>query len=122
MPEWLPIVGTLLGTVLLVGGGMAGSAMTNKVAKRANETASVAVSRSAENDLIDQLQEELSQYRIENNERATGQDRRMQTLEDRNLEITTERDILRDYAHQLRSDILSSKPPPPAEWPAGVYR
>ena len=122
MPEWLPIVGTLLGTVLLVGGGMAGSAMTNKVAKRANETASVAVSRSAENDLIDQLQEELSQYRIENNERATGQDRRMQTLEDRNLEITTERDILRDYAHQLRSDILSSKPPPPAAWPEGVYR
>jgi siroheme synthase (precorrin-2 oxidase/ferrochelatase) len=122
MPEWLPIVGTLLGTVLLVGGGMAGSAMTNKVAKRANETASVAVSRSAENDLIDQLQEELSQYRIENNERATGQDRRMQTLEDRNIEITTERDILRDYAHQLRSDIFSSKPPPPAEWPPGVYR
>jgi siroheme synthase (precorrin-2 oxidase/ferrochelatase) len=122
MPEWIPIAGTLIGTVLLVAGGVVGSVLTNRVAKRANETASVAVSRSAENDLIDQLQEELSQYRRENNERATGQDLRMQTLEDRNFEITTERDILRDYAHQLRADIFSSKPPPPAEWPPGVYR
>ena len=122
MPEWLPIVGTLLGTVLLVGGGIAGSVMTNRVAKRANETAPVAVNRSAENVFIDQLQEELAQYREENNARATEQDRRMQTLEDRNLEITVERDILRDYAHQLRSDIYNQKEPPPTDWPAGVYR
>jgi polyphosphate kinase len=122
MPEWLPLVGTIVGSVLLFAGGIVGSILTYRVTKRANETASVAVSRSAENDLIDQLQEELAQYREENNARATVQDRRMQTLEDRNLEITTERDKLRDYAHQLRSDIFSAKPPPPTAWPEGIYR
>jgi hypothetical protein len=122
MPEWLPLVGSLVGTMLLVGGGVAGSWMTNRNARRANATAAVVADRSAENDLIDQLQEELIQYRLENNARATGQDVRMQTLENRNIQMTTERDILRDYAHQLRSDIFDEKPPPPADWPDGVYR
>jgi len=120
--DWLPIAATLAGSVLLFGGGLVGSILTYRVTRRANETAADTAERSAENVLIDQLQEELGQYRVENNARATEQDRRMQSLEERNLEVTTERDILRDYAHQLRSDIYNQKEPPPTEWPAGVYR
>lgn len=122
MLDWLPIAATLAGSVLLFGGGLVGSILTYRVTRRANETAADTAERSAENVLIDQLQEELGQYRVENNARATEQDRRMQSLEERNLEVTTERDILRDYAHQLRSDIYNQKEPPPTEWPAGVYR
>jgi len=122
MADWLPILGTLVGSVLLVGGGLVGSVLTYRVTKRANETAADTANRSAENVLIDQLQEELTQYRAENNLRATGQDRRMQTLDERIVVVTTERDILRDYAHQLRSDIQNEKPPPPTPWPVGVYR
>lgn len=122
MPEWLPLIATFAGTALLVAGGVVGSILTHKVAERANETAAVASAKTAENNLIDQLQEELSGYRQSNDARATEQDHRMRVLEESNAAITKERDTLRDYAHQLRSDIFDRKEPPPAEWPVGVFR
>ena len=119
---WIEPVLGLVGVILMVIGGAIGSSLTFKVSKRTAENTTENNKKSAENALIDQLQEELLRYRTANDERSTAQDVRMTLLEVTNQEISRERDVLRDYAHQLRSDIYNGAEPPPAAWPAGIFK
>jgi len=80
-----------------------------------NRTASKVVASTAENTLIDQLQEELRTYRDDAGRRATEQDARMNRLE-------TNSDGYREHIYDLRSHIWDRKEPPPPEWPKGLPR
>lgn len=63
-----------------------------------------------ENALIDQLQEELIRHaaRITGLESEQGKAKRRERLRD-------------DYINKLRRHIESGSPPPPPEWPEGLY-
>lgn len=123
MQEWfLPSVFTTVGVVLVAVGGVVGHLISSRAAKRATETQADANRRSNEQTMIDQLQEELVTHRSAQDARSTGMERRMTHLEERNIEVTGERDTLRDYAHDLRGYIFDGKPPPPPDWPEGFFK
>lgn len=123
MPEWLfgGLV-TLAGAVLLAVGTIAGHLLTSRVQKRTVEVQAEANKKTAEQQMIDQLQEELSAHRFTANARSTAQDERMERIERQNIEITQERDKLREYAHDLRGHIFDGLAPPPPDWPDGVTK
>lgn len=107
MPEWF-----IPALVALLGGGGVGGWLGSIIAARTG--AKVAKSTS-ENSLIDQLQEELTTYRVDATRRATAQDERMNRLE-------THNDGYRTHIHDLRSHIWDRKDPPPPEWPKDLPR
>lgn len=121
MPEWLfgGLI-TLAATVLVSTGTVIGYVLNSKSQKRATEVQAEAGKKSAEQVMIDQLQEELTEYRAAAGARATAQDQRMERIESQNIEITQERDKLRGYAHELRGHIYDGSKPPPPAWPTGV--
>jgi hypothetical protein len=66
---------------------------------------------TAENALIDQLQEE-----------RVNDAKRIDVVETR-LNASLQRERIRDnYIHQLRDHIVQEKPPPPPDWPDGLTR
>lgn len=123
MPEWLAIaLLSLLGILLTTLGAVGGHILSARAQKRAAIVQAEANKSTAENKLIDQLQEELTRYRVANDIRSTTQDQRMNDLEGRNDRLMRERDLYRDHAHELRSHIWDGKPPPPPDWPEGLPR
>lgn len=138
MPEWF-VTGIfgLVGTILVVVGAGLGhflSARTAKVAALTQAAAQVEVAqrtaeatvavaeKSAEQSLIDQLQEELGMYRVAAEARATAQDQRMERIEHENELLRRERESYRSYAHVLRDHIVEELPPPPPPWPQHLSR
>jgi chaperonin cofactor prefoldin len=63
-----------------------------------------------ENALIDQLQEELSRLGT-----------RIDTLESEQNKAKKRERIRDDYINKLRRHIEAGFPPPPPEWPEGLY-
>lgn len=114
MPEWL-FGGLITVTVALVAGSgvYVGHILTRRSAHEATEAQVQASQKSAEHQMIDQLQEELKSHREEVSQRATAQDARMNRLEEYS-------DGYRSHAHELRSHIWDGKPPPPPPWPEGL--
>ena len=76
---------------------------------------SSAAKKAGENTLIDQLQEELTGYRLTADRRSTIQDERMTRLDGLV-------DGYRSYVHKLRAHIYEGKTPPPPEWPIDLPR
>lgn len=120
MPTWLFPVLALAGVALTAAGALVGSVLTYRVQRRASDAAAatanaavVTANASAENGLVDQLQEELAGYRVAADRRATAQDERMNRIEKQN-------DGYRTYAHELRAHIWDGKTPPPPAWPTGL--
>lgn len=104
--EWLNNPALVAIAVAIVGSGgvWLGAISSGRAAKK-----------SGENSLIDQLQEELTAYRVEAGRRATIQDERMERLERNN-------DGYRAHIYELRAHIWDQKEPPPPEWPADLPR
>jgi len=138
MPEWLfgglvtAGVG-IIGTVGIVVGYFvsARTARTTaatqaasqvEIAKQTAATTAAVAEKSNEQQLIDQLQEELTAHRAEQTERTARLEERMQKVDDRNHDLMRERDGYRNHAHELRAHIWDGKPPPPPEWPDGLPR
>lgn len=70
-----------------------------------------------ENKIIDQLQETLDA----SNTRSDKQDERMSRIE-KELDRFKMRERIRDeYINKLRAHINAGSPPPPPEWPEGLY-
>lgn len=98
MENMTPLL-ALAGTALTVIGGVIGAIIAATMPKRG----------SAENALIDQLQEELGR-----------RDKRLDALEERQ-DATDEQLRLRDlFIQALIDHIYRGKPPPPPERPAGM--
>lgn len=110
---------TLLGTALIVGGAVIGHVLSSRAQKRAAEIQSIAArdasTATAQDKLIDQLQEELGPYR-------TQMDARMTELEKRNGLLVDRNDAYRDLLHKHRAHIWDQLPPPPPEWPEDLPR
>jgi hypothetical protein len=77
--------------------------------------ATTASRKAGEHSLIDQLQEELTGYRLTADRRSTIQDERMTRLDGLV-------DGYRNYVHLLRAHIYSGKAPPPPTWPEDLPR
>lgn len=123
MPEWMfGGVVTFAGSLLVFGGVVVGHILSSRAQTRAAFVQAEANQKTAEQVMIDQLQEELAGHRKTANDRMTEQDARMTALEDRNERVARERDGYRDYAHELRSHIFDGRPPPPPNWPEGLPR
>lgn len=70
-----------------------------------------------EHRMIDQLQEQLDAA----SKRSDKQDERMARIENE-LDRFKRRERIRDeYINQLRAHILAGNPPPPPDWPQGIY-
>lgn len=106
---------SIIGAVALLGGTLVGHRIADRKSRRDATVAHQATESSAQNQLIDQLQEELAEHRRAQGDRMTAQDERMNRLERYS-------DGYRDHAHQLRSHIWDGKPPPPPPWPDGLPR
>lgn len=123
MPEWLTVaVLSFAGTGLLAGAAIVGHLLSARAQKRAATVQSEAAQASRENNLIDQLQEELVAYRAETATRAAEQDRRLNTLEEKNGILIDRNDRYRDLLHKHRAHIWDKLPPPPPEWPEDLPR
>lgn len=81
-----------------------------------------AVASAAQNDLIDQLQEELTGFRATADRRAELQDERLTALGARNEILVDRNDRYRDLLHKHRYHIWEGHPPPPPEWPDDLPR
>lgn len=112
----------LAGTALLAGSAFLGALFAARAQKRAARVQSEATQATRENALIDQLQEELAGHRADTTARALEQDRRMNTLEERNGLLVELNDRYRDLLHKHRAHIWDGKPPPPPEWPDDLPR
>lgn len=120
MPEWLTIaLLSLGGTALLASAAMLGHVLSARAQQRAADvqaTASQAATQvTAQDKLIDQLQEELGPYRA-------AMDARMTELEKRNGLLVDRNDLYRDLLHKHRAHIWDQLPPPPPEWPDDLPR
>lgn len=111
---------SLGGVTLMAVGALVGAWLARRSSQEATEASVHAHQKTAEHQMIDQLQEELNVYRAEAqqhalaaDERATAQDARMNRLE-------LYSDGYRSHAHELRSWIWDGKPPPPPPWPEGL--
>jgi len=120
---------TLLGTALVAGGAIIGHLLSARAQKRAATIQSEAAQATRENNLIDQLQEELSTSRAEQAAaraeqaaRMTAQESRMNALEERNGVLVDRNDRYRDLLHKHRAHIWDQLPPPPPEWPDDLPR
>lgn len=72
---------------------------------------------SRENLIIDQLQEQVDKASA----RSDKQDERMGRIE-KELDRFKMRERIRDeYINRLRAHILAGNPPPPPDWPQGLY-
>src|SRR5690606_2406254 len=112
----LTVLGVIIGHLL----SARSQNQATKVQKEAND-------KTNEQAMIDQLQEEVTRnqtelvhYRQAADARVLIMENRMTAMEERNIEVTAERDKLRNYAHDLRGDIFDRKAPPPRDWPVGV--
>jgi hypothetical protein len=105
MAEWL--LG-LIAAGIGASGVWLGSILSSRVAGQVAK-------KTGENSLIDQLQEELTGYRLTTDRRSTIQDERMTRLDGLV-------DGYRSYVHILRAHIFDGKTPPPPEWPEDLPR
>lgn len=121
------------GVLLTAGGALMGAWVTSRAATKSAEAharaqaqsaaaQTEAVAAAAQNDLIDQLQEELTGYRTTADRRAELQDERLTALEARNGILVDRNDRYRDLLHKHRSHIWEGHPPPPPEWPDDLPR
>lgn len=105
MSEWvMGLIAAAIGASGVWLGSILSSRVAGQVAKKAGE-----------NSLIDQLQEELTGYRLTTDRRSTIQDERMTRLDGLV-------DGYRSYVHILRAHIFDGKTPPPPEWPEDLPR
>lgn len=95
MSEW-----TIVGSVAVAVLGVCGTWLANKIQHKGKP----------ENALIDQLQEELA--------RQSG---RIDSLESEQNKAKRRERIRDDYINKLRRHIEAGMPPPPPEWPEGLY-
>ena len=74
-----------------------------------------------ENALIDQLQEQIKDDRESRERELARQDARISALELEQRK-SKRRELIRDnYINRLREHINAGNPPPPPEWPEGLY-
>lgn len=128
-PEVWGALAGVVAAALTVGGVALGHILSSRVQRRATEVQAEANRRSAEHQLIDQLQEEVTRLGSELVRRGGNLDERLERVERRNdelmaelMERTQERDTLREYAHTLRGHIFDELPPPPPVWPEGATK
>ena len=74
-----------------------------------------------ENALIDQLQEEVASIRTEKANEIAGMKKDITELKTEQARSKTRERIRDDYINKLRHHIASGFPPPPPEWPEGLY-
>ena len=77
---------------------------------------------TAGNQLIDQLQEELTRHRKSQDERMTRAERRQDEMEAHSRVLVDHNNRYRDLLHKHRAHIYDQKPPPPPEWPEDLPR
>ncbi len=111
----LPVLGMVAAAILSLWGVRLTVRSAERRARAEAEAAAGERGASAQDRLIDQLQEELASHRNAQEARLTAHEERMTRL-DRLV------DGYRSHAHDLRSHIWDGKPPPPPEWPAGLPR
>lgn len=104
LQENIEAVLVFAGVSLTVVGVITGHLLTSRAAGKANE-----------HTLIDQLQEELKDYRAESSNRASKQDERLERLENHGT-------LYREYIHELRDHIDREVGPPSPPWPVDVPR
>lgn len=119
-PEVLTALLSLAGVVLVAAGGWAGSWLTRRSQREATEVQAQAHQRTAEHQMIDQLQEELKTYREEQQRQAHAAAERANAADARMNRLELYSDGYRSHAHELRSWIWDGKPPPPPPWPEGL--
>lgn len=74
-----------------------------------------------ENALIDQLQEQITSDRAATKETTDGMKADIRELKDEQRKAKR-RELIRDnYINKLRDHINAGNPPPPPEWPDGLY-
>lgn len=109
MPEWLVVaLLTALGTALITGGAIVGHVLSSRAQRSAAQW-------TAQDRMIDQLQEELGPYRA-------AMDVRMTELEKRNGILLDRNDRYRDLLHKHRAHIWDQIGPPPPDWPDDLPR
>lgn len=120
-----PLIIALLslgGVALTVCGAIVGHLLSARASARTATVQTEANKRSNEQQMIDQLQEELSGYRAAADARAAEQDRRTTVQDERMERLEHRAEGYRDYAHTLRAHIYNELPPPPPAWPDGLPR
>jgi len=74
-----------------------------------------------ENALIDQLQEQIKDDREARDKELARQNVRIEALEVEQRKSKRRERIRDDYINKLRRHIEAGSPPPPPEWPEGLY-
>ena len=74
-----------------------------------------------ENALIDQLQEEVASIRTEKAAEVALMKKDIADLKDEQRASKKRERIRDDYINKLRRHIEAGMPPPPPEWPEGLY-
>jgi Tfp pilus assembly protein PilN len=74
-----------------------------------------------ENALIDQLQEMITSDRAANKETTDGMKADIKELKDEQRKAKRREQVRDNYIIRLREHINLGNPPPPPEWPEGLY-
>ena len=107
MIEWSTVLPTALVAVIAAGGGW----LTTKIQHRGKP----------ENALIDQLQEQIKDDREAKEKEMAAMKSDISELKDEQKK-SKRREVIRDnYINKLREHINLGNPPPPPEWPEGLY-
>lgn len=129
IPDWAGPVAGVVAVVLGFAGVVIGHTLKARSHAADTDVEKLKVQKSAEQQMIDQLQEQaaaqqvqIEKYRSQSETRMTTQDARMERLETDLATVRHERDLYRDYSHELRSHIYDQLPPPPPPWPDGAPR
>ncbi len=118
MPEWMFGGLITLGIAMIGGGGvLVGHILTRRTSKETTEVQAQATQKTAEHQMIDQLQEELKGYREHAEKQALAADVRASAQDERMNRLERYSDGYRSHAHELRSHIWDQLPPPPPPWP-----
>lgn len=94
-----------------------GHLLTRRSSKEATEVQARTAQKTAEHQMIDQLQEELKGYREHAEKQALAADVRASAQDERMNRLERYSDGYRSHAHELRSHIWDGSPPPPPPWP-----
>lgn len=107
MIEWSTVLPTALVAAIAAGGGW----LTTKIQHRGKP----------ENALIDQLQEQILSDRAATKETTDGMKADIKDLREEQRKSKKREQIRDSYILRLREHINLGNPPPPPEWPDGLY-
>lgn len=107
MIEWGTVLPTVVVAVVAAGGGW----LTTKIQHKGKP----------ENALIDQLQEQIKDDREAKEKEMASMRSDIAELKAEQSKAKKRERIRDDYINKLRRHIESGNPPPPPEWPDGLY-